>query len=241
MKPGTLLLLLSIAAGTVVLTGLGIWQLNRLEWKQAMIARVTQGLSQDPVSVSKIEALVEAGADIEYRPATAQGTFLHELESHFFATHKGQTGYFIYTPMLMDEGKILIVNRGFVPMALKDGASRKDGQVRTPQSVTGLARSAPAERPNAFVPDNDLQKNIFYWKSIDQMAGRAQDRSRESFFEFFLDADDTPVPGGWPRGGVTLIDFPNNHLQYAFTWFGLAGALLIVGGFFLVSRYRAAA
>ena len=86
------------------------------------------------------------------------------------------------------------------------------------------------------MPNNDLAKNVYYWKSLSQMAGNAYDKMEKGTVDFFLDADATPVPGGLPVGGVTRIEFPNNHLGYAITWFGLALALLGVGGFFLRSR-----
>ena len=53
---------------------------------------------------------------------------------------------------------------------------------------------------------------------------------------FFVDADATPNPGGLPVGGVTLIDLPNSHLQYALTWYGLAGTLVVVFGLFAWKR-----
>ena len=77
-----------------------------------------------------------------------------------------------------------------------------------------------------MVPNNDPDKNVFYWKDRDGMARSAGLRSAAEIVPFFVDADATPNPGGLPIGGVTLIDMPNNHLQYAVTWYGLAAALV---------------
>jgi surfeit locus 1 family protein len=60
----------------------------------------------------------------------------------------------------------------------------------------------------------------------------------EKLVPFFIDANDAPNPGGWPKGGVTLIDLPNNHLQYAITWYGLAAALVFVAGFAYVRSMK---
>ena len=123
-------------------------------------------------------------------------------------------------------------------MEMKKQDGRNEGLVEGLVRIDGLARTAPANKPNTFVPDNDLTKNVFYWKSLQQMVGRAFDNSEKAVVPFFLDADKTPVPGGSPIGGVTRLSFPNNHLQYALTWFGLAAALLCVGGLFVVGRIR---
>ena len=237
MKFGTIILLVCIALGTVFLMGLGFWQLDRLEWKEAMIARVQANIEGEPQTVDEIDALLEAGTDIEYRPATATGMFDHAAEAHYYATHKGRSGYFVFTPLVQDDGTAIMVNRGFVPLERKSAETRAEGQVTGEVTITGPARSAPPEKPNAAVPDNDLASNIFYWKSLPQMVsgGNKDDRA---FERFFLDADTTLNPGGLPVGGTTRVSFPNNHLQYAFTWFGLAGALIAVGGFFTFTRAR---
>ncbi len=240
MRWTTLLLLTCIAVGTVFLTGLGIWQMKRLAWKEALIERVEAGLKKPPVSVGQIESELAVGKDIEYRPATASGLFLHDHESHFFATHKGKPGYFVYTPLKLNDGRLLFVNRGFVPIERKSVSLREQGQITSDTLINGLARGAPAGKPNSFVPDNDLAKNVFYWKSIDQMTGRLPGDLQSNVLPFFLDADETPVPGGVITGGVTRITFPNSHLQYALTWFGLAGALLVVGASFAWSRRNSA-
>ena len=88
------------------------------------------------------------------------------------------------------------------------------------------------------MPDNDLAKNIFYWKDLPTMAATAGLPAGDKLVPFFIDADKTPNPGGLPVGGVTIIDLPNSHLQYAVTWYGLAAALLAVAGISLWRRYQ---
>ncbi len=74
------------------------------------------------------------------------------------------------------------------------------------------------------MPENDTAKNVFYWKDLAAMTASAGlDTART--VPLFVDADATPNPGGLPLGGVTQVDLPNNHLQYAVTWYGLAVAL----------------
>lgn len=239
MKLSNIILALCVLSGIVFLSGLGIWQLNRLEWKNAMIARVEANLKKPPVPITTIEQMHEAGKDIEYAPTFVSGEFDHANEQHYFATHKGRSGYYIYTPLSRADGKIIFVNRGFVPLEKKEASTRSEGLIEGTVEIAGLARSAPGNKPNSFVPNNDLGKNVYYWKSISQMYGRAYDKMEIQTTPFFIDANNQPVPGGLPIGGVTRIQFPNSHLQYALTWFGLAGALLFVGGYFLMGRIRA--
>ena len=127
-------------------------------------------------------------------------------------------------------------NRGFVPYDRKDVALRAQGQVAGEVEITGLARSAPDAKPSSIVPDNDPGKNVYYWKDLSAMSVQAGLGARDKVLRMFVDADDAPNPGGLPIGGVTMIELPNNHLQYAITWFGLALALLGVGGRFLYAR-----
>ena len=95
------LVLLALA----ILLGLGTWQVKRLYWKEALIADIEERRSASPVPLSDIEAIAKSGGDIEYRTVSLSGTFDHARERHFFATHQGQTGYYIYTPIraLRDE------------------------------------------------------------------------------------------------------------------------------------------
>lgn len=220
------LVLLALA----ILLGLGTWQVKRLYWKEALMADIEERLSASPVPLADIEAMAKNGGDIEYRKVSVSGTFDHARERHFFATHQGRTGYYIYTPLTLADGRILFVNRGFVPFEMKEPATRPAGQVAGEVAITGLARAVLVAKPSSLVPDNDIAKNIFYWKDLAAMASSTAIPAGR-LVNLFVDADTAPNPGGLPQGGVTLIDLPNNHLQYAITWYGLAAALVIVAGF----------
>jgi surfeit locus 1 family protein len=212
-------------AAFALLIALGTWQVQRLQWKEALLSTIQSRLDAEPVSIGDIEARVASGEDVDYWPVTVEGEFRHEGERHFFATHEGNSGYFVYTPFELDDGRFLLVNRGFVPFDRKDPATRPEGQVSGRQSVTGLARDRLAGKPSFIVPENEPEKNVFYWKDLAVMAGTSGIGEPEDYLPFFVDADDTANPGGLPVGGVTIVSLPNNHLQYAITWYGLAAAL----------------
>lgn len=219
---------LAILAGLAILLSLGTWQMQRLHWKEALLADIAARRAAAPVALSEIEAIRQAGGDVEYRRVSVTGTFDHEKERHFFATFEGKTGFYVYTPMRLSDGRVLFVNRGFVPYDMKAPATRMAGQVAGEQTVTGFARARLADKPSMIVPDNDLTKNIFYWKDLDAMAS-SDGFDPPKVVPFFVDADaSVENPGGWPKGGVTQFDLPNNHLQYALTWYGLAIALVAV-------------
>lgn len=220
----SILVLLALA----ILLSLGTWQAQRLVWKEQLLADIAERHAAPPLDVTEIEALLARGEAIEYRAMTARGVFDHDRERHFFATHEGRTGFYIYTPLTVADGRRLFVNRGFVPYDLKDPALRPQGQVEEEVTVSGYARSELLEKPSAIVPDNDIAKNLFYWKDLDGMAS-STGLDRREVLPFFMDADAASTnPGGWPQGGVTQFSLPNNHLQYAVTWYGLAAALVAV-------------
>ena len=220
-------ILAAIGVALAILLSLGTWQVFRLQWKEHLLAEIETRRHAPPVDLAAVEQRVRDGADIEYLPATVSGTFEHAHEQYFFATSDGDVGYQVYTPLVMADGRIVFINRGFVPEALKDPAKRSDGQVAGAVTITGLARARLDGKPSWVVPDNEPARQLYFWKDLDAMAASAA-VPKDRLVPFFVDADATPNPGGWPKGGVTQLDLPNNHLSYAFTWYGLAAVLLVV-------------
>ena len=226
------LLFVLFAGALAVLVGLGTWQVQRLAWKEALLATIDARIHADPLPLDEVASRYP---EIEYVPVTATGRFDHAAERHVFTTWEGESGYDVFTPLLLGENRAVLVNRGFVPFDRKDPATRADGQVGGEVTVTGLARRGLAEKPFWVVPDNDPAKNVFYWKDVRAMRETSGLDPAIDVLPFVVDAGDAVNPGGLPVGGTTLIDLPNNHLQYAVTWYGLALALCGVFGYRLWS------
>jgi surfeit locus 1 family protein len=207
----------------VICLALGGWQIERLFWKQDMIAQreaaVTAALGAVPKTFSEARGM-------EFRHVSDEGVFLNDKEIYLGATSEGGgQGYEVLTPLLEPGGRVLFVNRGYIPSELKDPAKRALGQITGTVRVQGLLRLPPAGRPNWFLPDNRPDLNYWFW--VDLTAMSAADKLGR-VAPFYIDADATPNAGGWPKGGVTRLTLPNNHLQYAITWFSLAVALIVI-------------
>lgn len=234
MTRSTILVVICMIAGTIVLCSLGTWQVKRMYWKEALIERVNNRISSIPQS---LDSLLESGLskqDHEYLPVTVEGRFDHNKEVYFFTTDKnGSSGWNVHTPILMDEGRTIIINRGFVPYERKGPASRSAGQVEGIQKITGLLRFPLTEKPLGSL-DNDLSSREFYWRNTAEMA-QAMNLDAK-VLPLIVDANETAIPGDLPRGGTTIVSFSNNHMQYAITWFGLCLTLLGVGGYYIYSR-----
>jgi surfeit locus 1 family protein len=213
------------------LCGLGVWQLHRLAWKEALIARVALQMQMSfvPWAPGEIEWPKINAEQYEYRHVRITGTFRHDLEAlcyELLSDANGKfsgPGYWVLTPLEIAGGATFIINRGFVPLERKDPATRREGQLTGTVNVMGLLRLP--ERRSWFTPADDPAHHL--WQVRDPAAiAQAYGLARAS--PFFIDADGTPNPGGLPEGGETKLVFPNRHLEYAITWFGLALTLVIV-------------
>ncbi len=219
------------ALAFLLLLGLGFWQIERLGWKEALIAQRNAALEDAPVAPP--ENLEDARA-LEFHPVHVSGRFLNDDEMPVAAISKrGEAGFHILTPFLLENGEFLLIDRGFVPVNRKSPDTRKAGLIAGETTVTGLLRVP--EQPGPFVPANDPAHNTWYDVDLSAMA-KAQ--GIENVLPFYLDADATPVPGGYPVGAQTETDLPNNHLQYAITWFALAAGLVGVYILFVIRRFK---
>ncbi|MCJ2033104.1 SURF1 family protein [Methylobacterium sp. J-068] len=219
-----------------ILLGLGTWQLGRKGEKEALIARILARSKVEPPAPLPDAAAWNPERD-EFRRVRASGTFLHGDETLVHGLAAGDVpgralqGYYVLTPFRLDDGGIVLVNRGFVPTERKAPASREAGQVPGPTVVTGILRGS--EPRTMFVPAPDPVRNEWFNRDI---AGISASRGISDPRPYLVEADATPNPGGWPKGGQLRVDLPNNHLQYAFTWFGIAACLVGVFGVFAWRR-----
>lgn len=237
-RPGPLVIAIVFVA-FAVLCALGTWQVQRLQWKEGLIAKIESRIAAQPLTLDGLEAVWAEEGDVEYTPVQLSGRFLYGREQHFLATHEGQSGWYVYTPLELEDGRHLIVNRGFVPYDMKDPVERNWTEPEGDVAFTALARDPLYEKPGWVVPDNAPGDNLWYWKDYPAMR-EAMGLDADSTLPFFADvrAYEGDVPP-LPVPGVTRISLPNNHLQYAITWYGLAGALAAVFGFMFLRKPEA--
>jgi surfeit locus 1 family protein len=225
--------------GLAILIGLGTWQLERRAWKEGLIVAIEARTRAEPVGLMAAVERVRAGGDVEYTRVAARGRFLHDKEQYFYAPDAELgPGYNVFTPFeLAVERSVVFVNRGYVPEALKDPLKRKPGQIEGEVEIIGILRK-PGPK-GTFTPDNEPQRNLWYWVDLDGLFAAAFGGSAPERVPALLEAE-APAPGGWPKGGATRLNLPNRHLEYAITWFGLAFALAAVFAVYAVPRLRRA-
>lgn len=220
----------------VVLIMLGNWQLERRAEKHALIELVEARTKAPPVTIDEAARRMQSGEDMEYARVAVRGRFEHDKELFYFATHDKQKGWHVYTPLRTDGGRIVMINRGFVPDALRSPEQRRKGQVGGEVRVFGLVRRAG--RKGYFDPDNDIVANVWYWRDLRNMIASVYEKPETSAYPFFVEIEKDQGNADWPKGGVTRLTFKDNHLQYALTWYGLAITVFAVYGFFFMSWKR---
>lgn len=218
--------------GVAGLAGLGMWQIQRLGWKLALIERVETRIRAAPVPAPGPDRWPGIGAD-EYLRVTLSGRFQHDRETLVQAVTELGGGFWVMTPLVTDAGFPVLVNRGFVPPDRRAPNSRDAGLPAGTVTVTGLLRLS--EPGGGFLRTNAPAEER--WHSRD-VAAIAQARGLKEAAPYFVDADGAPNPGGFPVGGLTVLRFANNHLVYALTWFALALMLAGATAFALCGENR---
>jgi surfeit locus 1 family protein len=236
-RPPRSIATLAVLLAFAVLAGagffaLGVWQVHRLAWKEALIARVDRQLRAEPVAPpppAQWPALARE-AD-EYRRVRVQGRFDFQREVLTRASTVLGPGFWVLTPMRTGDGWIL-VNRGFVPYAMHTQVPHGPEQ----QSLVGLLRFS--EPGGAFLQPNRPAEGR--WTSRDVAAIAAAEHLQGPVAPFFVDAQATPATGDatWPRPGLTVVHFRNEHLAYALTWFALAAMVAAAIGYLVVHERR---
>jgi surfeit locus 1 family protein len=209
------------APALIVLVGLCLWQVQRLHWKQELIADRESRVAAEPI------ALPAEGADlaaVDYRRVRLEGTFRHDKELFLGARSlNGNVGYQVLTPFELAGGGAVLIDRGWVPVERKAPESRPEGQLAGPQAIDGIVRLAPGKV--WMQPDNEPAHNMWFFVDLPAMKTASGVGIRT---DLFVDAGPAQNPGKYPVGGQTRIELPNDHLQYAITWGLLAVALAVI-------------
>ncbi len=215
-RSGWLIALSLLAA--VLFAGLGVWQLQRLQWKRALIERTQRHVNAAPVAAPMPEdraGLQAANAD--YLHVQVTGTFQNGQDTLVQAVTARGPGFWVMAPLRTDTGPTVLINRGFVPGDHAARSERVTGEISGRAVVTGLLRQT--EPRGGFLRANRPDEDRWYSRDVAAIASR---RGLTNVVPYFIDADSAPNSGGLPIGGMTVIVFRNQHLQYALTWFGLS-------------------
>ncbi|MBS3849365.1 SURF1 family protein [Devosia sp. J2-20] len=240
LMTGTFVVLMLALA--VVCTWLGTWQLQRLAEKEALIVAVDERLDAAPIAAPNAAQWPGLDlAELNFRPVSLTGAFRYNQTVTVFtslANARGAAsgpGYWVVTPFVLAEGGTVFVNRGFVPEALQEAAVSDSESDITQVTITGLLR--PGETAGFMTPAPDTSNRVEWVRDPVRLAEMV-DPALAPFAPYYVDLP-AGAPNELPQGGETVIEFPNNHLGYAYTWFGFAIVAVVMLGFWL-ARQRAA-
>jgi surfeit locus 1 family protein len=230
-------------AGVAILVGLGIWQLDRRVWKENLIATVTARLARAPEDLPPRERWPRLVADgDEYARVKFPAEFLAGEEALVYTAGSAfrpdvqGPGYWVFAPARLAGGSIVVVDRGFVPLDRKDPSSRAQGAPQGIIDIVGVMRWP--EKPGLFTPADDPKTNVWYLRDPQAIAAA---KKWDSVAPFYIEQEAPVPPGGLPKPGKLAVELPDNHLQYAITWFGLALGLAGVYVTWLAGRIRRSA
>lgn len=209
----------TVCVAMVVLIGLGTWQAQKIGPKTALVQSIEQGLSAEPM---ELPVHLDDPQPVAYRRLFFRGRASDVDPIRVFGTNlKGKPGYFLYKPVVREFGRAVLVNFGWVPMELDELPKLPEG----PVEISGVLMLSP--EPGAFTPENDVAGNVWYTADVYDMAAHFGLGAKDHY-HFRLFADHMGGNGFYPQGGQVRVSIPNDHLEYMFTWYGIAAALLAV-------------
>lgn len=226
--------LLAVTLGGAVLAAvflaLATWQWQRLAWKEALIARVAASQAGAPQALPPVQDWPRVRRDThEYQRVLVRGRFDPDRETLVQASTVLGTGWWVLTPLQTPDGRWVLVNRGFVDAAHRapEAHAPAPGEVE----LQGLLRLSEPE--GRLWQRNDAEAGRWYSRDVPAIAA-AQGLTGD-VAPFFLDASEGRE-GPWPRAGLTVLAFSNNHLMYALTWLALAA--MVSAAVVFVWRYE---
>lgn len=224
VRPKPIPFILSFGGILFMLT-LGVWQLDRLAWKEDLIARIDTAAKEAPLT--QLPSTPEALQDKHFYSVELTGYYMNQPEFDIAARYfNSKLGYSILTPFIIDEGpdtgKIVLVNRGWIPAALKDDASAR--KAITDEKITIRGRIRLSNERNRFTPQNQPERNVWFGRDVADMAAFSQ----LQFEPLTLDITGVQDPAILPVPSDETVQLRNDHLGYAITWFGIGIGMLVI-------------
>lgn len=198
---------------------LSFWQFQRLQWKENLIAEINLKTQIPTIQLQKDINLDE----MFYRKVTLKGEFLHDHEMYVYGgTTKPNNEYFYYilTPMQLEDGRVVIVNRGWIPEKLKDPTTRPSSLTRNLVEITGAIMKN--EIKGLYTHNNQPEKKMWFYINLDEI-GSFINKPVEPFY--ILAQNDGK---DFPKGREIKPNLYNNHLGYALTWLFSAISLFVI-------------
>jgi surfeit locus 1 family protein len=229
-------LTLAVAIAVALLIGLGVWQVQRLKWKEGLLAHIAALQSAKAVDIGPVLDALGHGRDVDFTrvsatcPGIANARFLE-----LYGVRDAEVGSRLISACQVASAnyRTVLVDRGFIPDTTA-ARPRVDAAASQPVEVVGVLRKP--DRPNAFSPANTHG----HWYTRDAAAMAAALGAPQPVAPVFLFAESRTNPEFEALAPAPLpTDIPNRHLEYAITWFGLAAALLGVYAAVLFRRIRA--
>ncbi len=230
-RPGFWLTLCTLGA-LAILIAMGIWQIQRLHWKNDLIAERQARLAEAPIALPT--ETVEP-ADFEFLRVRLSGHFLHDKELYLGGrARKRAVGFHVVTPLLLDDGRSILVDRGWVPPERKDPATRPEGRPEGATALEAVLRTGGWKGRDMFRPENAPAQNHWIWMDLPAMAQHVE--LERPMLDLYAVAQPAGSAQALPIAEATRVNLRNDHLQYAITWFALAVALLVI--YILVAMKR---
>jgi surfeit locus 1 family protein len=228
-KPTLIPTLFTIPA-VIVLLFLGSWQVQRLQWKNNLLATINEKLA---IPMLDFPSKVENFSDVEYRKVRVKGEFLHDKEVYLFVgakEFKGKLGYDILTPLKRADGSVVLVDRGWVPYENRLPETRPETLTKGEVEVEGMVHKGETQK--RFTPANEVDKNLWFWIDIPAIE-KYTGTDLQNMYIRALKKDESNM---LPIAGDAVIRQRNDHLQYAITWYALAFILVVIYGIYHVKR-----
>ncbi|WP_373505891.1 SURF1 family protein [Aestuariivirga sp.] len=221
-------IVLASVIGVAILVTLGVWQVQRLHWKEGLLAQLAANASAPPAGLADVEERAATGGSVEFMRVKFRGTYRHDAWKKMISTYDGGQGWTIITPAVSADGDAVIVDRGRIPGQRLESFDRPEGEV----DILGVIRTYPNGQAY-FDPANDPKANLWYWWDEPGMLRESNLPGGLKPFPFVVQLLPESVIADFPRPPEPKANLANNHLGYAITWFGLALTLVGVAGFYI--------